>query len=314
MHKIPVTIIIPTYKRLQALYETIISLNSGNYIADEILVIDQNESIDFLSSIKSIDNVKIINVDFKSSAKARNIGILHAKNEILIFCDDDVLINTKTIFDVWTYMMDSDVALVTSESYSELKKNRSILFRSLSALCGMSKLGKSRGGYVVKHTMLGRYEFSDRNKIYHTEWAMGYFFAIKKTLLYQYNCWFDEVLYSYSYAEDLDFTLRYCRAAKLAGKKTFLIPKIYVKHLGSQEYRIPSDQAIFFYIANRYYLLHKNFPNYSYVIMNYNNICMSLFKKNKIYRKINYICKKNINLIYSGKISELETILRLKKL
>ena len=42
-----------------------------------------------------------------------------------------------------------------------------------------------------------------------TDWAMGYFFCVRRSCMERWDCWFDENLKRYAYAEDLDVSIRY---------------------------------------------------------------------------------------------------------
>lgn len=41
MKIIPMSIVIPTYNRTKVLFDTIESLNAGEYVPDEVIVVDQ---------------------------------------------------------------------------------------------------------------------------------------------------------------------------------------------------------------------------------------------------------------------------------
>lgn len=88
---------------------------------------------------------------------------------------------------------------------------------------------------------------------------MGFFFAVRKSLIDKHGLRFDENLQRYAYAEDLDFTYRFYQFAKSEGLKCMIFPKIIVKHNVSTEYRIPSNLLVFQIIYHRKYLSHKLF-------------------------------------------------------
>lgn len=64
----------------------------------------------------------------------------------------------------------------------------------------------------------------------------------------------------YAYAEDLDFSLRYCAYAEKAGLSCVLEPSIYVHHLASLEWRTPSDEAVRYFVDNRRRIARKVYP------------------------------------------------------
>ena len=89
---------------------------------------------------------------------------------------------------------------------------------------------------------------------------MGYFFSVRKSLLEQWECVFDENLSRYAYAEDLDFTARYCMKAHEENLNCIIDPRLYVNHIGSQEWRTPTAEAAKYFVVNRRYLAKKIYP------------------------------------------------------
>ena len=128
---------------------------------------------------------------------------------------------------------------------------------------------------------------------------MGYFFVVRKNLLDKFEIKWDEKLEGYAYAEDLDFSVRYCRKAAELGLKCIISPEIVVEHLASKEYRIEKEEHIYKYIANREYIYHKIYSTeFSRFSMQWTNLWMLIFrilKRNnaKIFFKIICLVRKN---------------------
>ncbi len=92
------SIIVPTYNRPLALHECIRYIyNSVHDIEGvEILIINDSKSIEIDSSnFPSI--AKVHNNPKKGVASARNYGAMHAKGELLLFIDDDIIVNAENI-------------------------------------------------------------------------------------------------------------------------------------------------------------------------------------------------------------------------
>jgi len=91
-----ISVIIPTLNRESDLLNTIADLEKQADINYEVIIIDQSD--------KSIDHrfnerkyVKYLHrPDFKSASRARNLGLLCAKYEIILFLDDDVIIKNES--------------------------------------------------------------------------------------------------------------------------------------------------------------------------------------------------------------------------
>lgn len=91
-----ISIIIPTINRYQDLKNTVGYLKNQTIQNFEIIIIDQTPKQKF-QNLESIDN-RIIHIwsAIKSASAARNIGIRRADSAILLFLDDDVIIENNT--------------------------------------------------------------------------------------------------------------------------------------------------------------------------------------------------------------------------
>lgn len=302
---VPITVIIPTYNRKESVEKTLASFLSGKSVPSQFIIVDQSDPR--LEISHTFDaNITVIYSYPPSLTKARNAGLAESTNDIVLFSDDDILVDENTVEKLYNQMCKPNVALCAGIAVKDQLQSESILRRVIGTMAGMQKFWK-RGGYIVKSTMRGRYSIIPSRSLYPTEWAMGYFFSIKKSLAEKWNMRFDENLIRYAYAEDLDFSMRYCANAQKLNLACVLDTDIYVNHLVSQEWRTPSEIALYFLIANRMYLLKKNMKTKSDIWMRWNNwIYGSSLPKEcrRIFRRICFICKANIELIEMGKIQE----------
>ncbi len=304
---LPVTVIIPTYNRKKVLVDTINSFLQWTVIPDEIIVVDQN--VPPLSkndiAVNEEAHIRLLYCDTPSLTKARNIGIRNSRNDIILFSDDDILVDADSMMRFYNVMKHSTVALCAGVDTNS-QKSSPIINRVFGTLIGMQNFMKS-GGYVVRHTMRGRYSLREGRSSYKTDWAMGYFFGVKKTLVEKWQVYFDERLQGYAYAEDLDFTIRYCNSARCENLECVLNCAIYVNHLATQEWRTPTVKNMYYLVANRLYLLHKYYPNYILWPMKWNNLCYSFMlpkEERKAYNAIRRICMQNVDSLRLGEIDE----------
>lgn len=264
--ELPISVVIPTLNRAKVLVGTINSLLFGVSIPNEIIVVDQSDKIlDVAIHTEWENHVKVIKEDILSSARARNIGVKNSKNDIILFCDDDIEIDERTIENLYKQIMKQDVSLIAAVNckenaiYDYHEKDHRRLRNIAGYLCGTRIPGKS-GGYIIRWSMKGHY-MEGMTKPHATEWAYGFFFCIKKSLMEKWDIWFDENLIRYAFAEDMDFSYRYCRKSEGEHLRTLVDPRLYVHHLISNEWRIPSEEAITFGFVNRWYLSYKLFPS-----------------------------------------------------
>src|SRR5436190_17529852 len=92
-----VSVVIPTYNRVEVLYETLDSIASQSIKPLEVIVVDQSiKEVAFLicnlcERFKSRLNLKYIHLTQPSSTRARNVGMREVTGDWIIFCDDDVI-------------------------------------------------------------------------------------------------------------------------------------------------------------------------------------------------------------------------------
>lgn len=257
MKKLNMTLIIPTLNRPNSLKETVKTICCQESVPSQIIVIDQSKEIKIQRQNQEIESFcsgleyTYLFLKTPSSTRARNIGILHAKEEIIVFLDDDVEVNNNTLENLYYLMKREEIAMigVIDETLPLSKGKFGYIFNFKSIV--NRKIGH------VTLSMHGRYPNKIKGEV-STMWAMGFCFAVKRSLLDKWNIKFDEKLKGYAYAEDLDFTYSYYKSAKKENKRCILSEKITVKHLESREYRIPEISATYRYVINREYLAYKH--------------------------------------------------------
>lgn len=259
-----ISVIIPTYNRISSLIETLDSYSMSIEKPFEILVIDQskeNYKKKLENRYKNL-NIKYFRSDIPSGTIARNIGIKNSKGDILLFSDDDIEIEKDTLVKMKEiFLKDKKISLIGGwDSYRNGEMNLRKIFTS--SVVGRKNILKALKlkGYVTS-SIYGRFpeKMKEENE---TEWAMGFFFSVRKTLLDKWNILFDENFISYAYAEDLYFTHTYYKAGLLEGYKMIYSDKIKVKHNCSQEYRIPKFKQILMIVIHRKYIFNKLKKNF----------------------------------------------------
>ena len=93
--EIKLSIVIPTINRYDDLEKTIGYLQKQNFEKYEILIIDQTDQIKSRDLTFLDQRVEQIYEDEKSASKARNIGLKRAKGDVVLFLDDDVIIESS---------------------------------------------------------------------------------------------------------------------------------------------------------------------------------------------------------------------------
>ena len=254
---LPISVLIPTMNRAESLKRTLLSYLSADYVPDQIVVVDQSKDeksknvVGGLTTAFPEVDIKYVYQEVPSTTQSRNTAIKCAKNEILVFSDDDIDVYTDTLNKLYDLMNGDEIAMLAGINDEEKGRSSSIGF-----FWGTKSFFKRHKGYVTK-SMLGRYPDRVVGRI-ETEWAMGFFFSVKKSLLERWGISWDEKMTSYAYAEDLDLTYSYYKKAKKEGLKCLLDEDIHVRHLVSKEYRVPTIKSTYAYVLNRAYLSYKH--------------------------------------------------------
>jgi glycosyltransferase involved in cell wall biosynthesis len=90
-----ISIIIPTYNRVQFLIETIDSILSQTYSNFELIIVSDGSNDNTKQKVNQIKDPRIKFIELEKNygypAKARNDGIKISKGEYIALCDDDDL-------------------------------------------------------------------------------------------------------------------------------------------------------------------------------------------------------------------------------
>lgn len=254
---LPVSILIPTMNRPETLQRTLSTYLNTQYIPTQIVVVDQSREIgtqiankQLLDTYSNITECLYIHQDVPSLTKARNIAFSACKEEIVICSDDDIDAYEDTVKNVYDEMQDDSISMIAGLD-DNLDWNNS----PIGYFLGTRSYTKRNIGHVTK-SMLGRYPDKVHGHVL-TEWAMGYFFVIRRSLVNNWQLQWDEKLTSYAFSEDLDFSYAYYLRSRENRLKCILSEKVHVKHMASKEYRISTEKEVYMYVLNRAYLSEK---------------------------------------------------------
>ena len=257
MNVLPISVLIPTMNRPETLKATLDSFFNGDVLPAQVVVVDQSNDENAKKTKNVCDKysdkaqIKYVYQERPSSTEARNNAYNYASGEIIVFSDDDVLVYKNTLKNVVSVMQRNEVAMIAG-----IDDNSSASSTNIGYLLGTKSYKNRKIGHVTL-SMLGRYPDNIKGEI-ETQWAMGYFFVVRKSLLDKWNIRWDENLTSYAYAEDLDFSFSYYKKAKSENLKCVINEQVRVKHCVSKEYRTPITKSTYMYVVNRYYLGYKH--------------------------------------------------------
>lgn len=250
-----ISVIIPTMNRYNSLIRTLDKIYESNLIPDEIIIVDQSTDIEqkklIINAIKKLKrNIKYLFQEKPSLTRARNKGFEIAKNEIIVCMDDDVDVKEDTFLKISNIMLNNKIAMIAGIDLNSGEEN--------------SKLGYIFGKKSYKNRKIGHITGAMFSRLpkniltpTETQWAMGFFFVIRRSLVIKWNMKWDEKLVSYGYPEDLDFSYQYYLNSKKEGFLCILHPDVEVYHLVSNEWRSTKRAVTFMFVINREYLSYK---------------------------------------------------------
>ena len=306
-----ITVLIPTMNRPKSLKQTLDVVCGCSRLPDEIIIIDQSISDSDRDEIKSFGASLPKNIEYRyfyqdtpSLTKARNLGLYNASGDILVYMDDDVNVKEDTFNIIEGIMQDKSISMIAG-----LDENTNLSKRNpMGYFWGRKSFSKRKIGHVTK-SIYGVFPTNLDKENVLTEWAMGYFFVVRKSLIDKWSISFDEKLISYAYAEDLDFSYNYYLHSKKEGLKCIISPKLVVEHLQSKEYRVPTQKFTYMYLIHRAYLSYKYFPNKasSRFLLGWSNLSMLLLRlvkrqAPKQFIKAQKACRKYRKLLKKGEI------------
>jgi len=303
---IEVSFIIPTFNRNAILYKTLESISAQEYQPNEILIIDA--TIPFVAKtdylMQQYPNLKseIIHIPAlqKGAAIQRNQGIELAKNNIIGFADDDIILQPECIQNLYNGLTHNKKcggisATISNQFFQPLGKISKIAYRLMGLNISQSLPGKCLGP-LITFLPNGPSQYPDTVEV---DWLNTTCTLYRKQALP--NPVFDKHFTGYSLMEDLALSLR-------VGKNWTLLnsPKAVIYH-DSQTGDEKNNLLIIFEmdLVNRYYILKFILQKTSakYMLQLFLQQLFSglatkqLFKKKFWKAKINALKKINSNLV-----------------
>lgn len=299
-----ISIVICTKDRLKEPLNCVNSIINQTHLPNSIIIVDGNDSNDLKNELtKVLEHIDINYIHIGQKIKsgltgARNLSILHAKDDYILFLDDDVILDNnyiKFILEVYS-SNGSEVGgvqgLITNAEPNRLRT----IFTSLFLL------KRNPAGKVLR-SGIANYPYV--NEMIQVDWLSGSNMCYRKKILAEYK--FDEALKGYGALEDVDFSYRVSKKYKL-----YIIPKAKLIHEHTHTGRISIMDSNYMSIVNHFYFFKKNCKtnliDYLFFFWSHIGIFMTYF----VYLVIN----KDIKQIYAaigffkGETTILKNILR----
>ncbi len=255
-----ISVVIPTYKRVNDLSMCLNSIINQMKLPKEVLVIDNGNDAKTSDLINKRKNefeekgiaLKYIKNKENSLTVAKNIGVQYSTGEIISFLDDDLTIDRKYYQEILEVYNKIPTAFGV-EGYNECAKlDTRTKVRLLETVHKLFYLS-SHDNYefrVLPSLGVTYPHFVD--KIYSCEWISGAS-TYKREILMEIKP--DDNLKKYSWNEDQDLSYR---VFKKYPNTLFITPFAKYTHKGSKEGRLPSKELTYMAEVYDLYLFYKN--------------------------------------------------------
>ncbi|HHT9145078.1 MAG TPA: glycosyltransferase family 2 protein [Candidatus Wunengus sp. YC61] len=263
-----VSLLISTKNRFVDLKECIDSILAQTVKPDEIILVDASDTSESMEMVKdslAATGIKLtyyrqefISGKIKKTA-AWNKAIRYAVGDIVIFLDDDVVLDKFYIYYILETYHKNPQNIVGVMGYIKNTRDEKTAQKKVSSLCSLNRmlrklflLPREDGNGFMQPSGFPAY-ISSKKGIVPVEVMPTCNMSIKKKVFQEFT--FDEWFHGYSYQEDDDFTYRVSRKYKF-----LYTPFAELVHKGSATARDNIETVEAMKVINHYYFFKKNMP------------------------------------------------------
>lgn len=260
--QLKVSIIIPTYNRIDDLKICLNSIFLQIYQPAEIIIVDDSTSDiveQYIQNLKEeciSEKVKLIyikNSKGKALTKARNIGISAAMGDVICFLDDDLILDEKYILEIVACFIQNP-NIIGTQGYVTNTYVPKYYIELCNKIFMLNHLEKNRCRVLRSSHLTYPKECPD--KPISCEWLSGCNHAFRKNIFNDFE--YDEKLVDYSLKEDADLSYRVHK--KYPGQLR-LIPSAKCIHNVSSAGRMPKISSLYMEYGYLSYFFYKNMHN-----------------------------------------------------
>lgn len=233
-----VSVIILNYNGKDMLCSCIESVLCTDYPNFEIIIVDNNSTDGSVNAVKkrfnSNDKMRlIINERNLGYTGGNNVGIKHARGEVLVFLNNDITVSRSWLREI-VEALKSDLKIGAAQPK----------IMNFFSPTKVDNLGGSMGFYGFAKIQ--------KTKMHEIFFAVGSALVVRKNVLEEVGPFDDDY---FMYNEDLDLSWR----IRLAGYKVVLIPRAVVYHRISATVKCPDANLMWHLRKNRVTNLIKNY-------------------------------------------------------
>lgn len=257
------SIIIPTYNRIDELIDVLDSLSIQTELPAEIIIVDDSDGDNIEQLMERMHTIfiqrnialkYIRNTREKSLTIARNVGIKNATGDVILFLDDDVILDENYLSEISNIYENNSDALGVQGFIQNDKDSGNTIVNRLKIL--INKLFYFSSNYNGRCRVL-----PSTNTVYPLyidgvttcEWLSGANQSYRRKILEEFT--FDENLRRYSFKEDVDISYR---IQKKYPNSLFITPYAKLVHKISPASRLPKKDLTFMKRTYSLYFFYKN--------------------------------------------------------
>ena len=253
-----ISVIIPTYNRYEDLDNCLKSILAQTWKVKEVLIVDDSENSETRHLVEgrkgAFEDIGIAlryikNMRGKSSAIARNVGIDHAQGEIILFLDDDVILNADYI-DCLLKVYGEMAGCLGVQGHIILKGKLNKFQNLMNRLVFYNYVEKNACRVLPSTCITYPYPLEKTVKC---EWMAGSNQSYRRSVLNEFN--FDENFKRYSWREDVDLSYR---ISKSHPGSMYITPHAKLIHNISDKSRLPSRALAYMKEVYSFYFFFKN--------------------------------------------------------
>jgi GT2 family glycosyltransferase len=251
MKKLSTSIVIVTKNRPGRIIRCIQSISAQTLLPDEVVIVDSSDTDELKSRLEKFQGkptIKYLHAK-TNMTRARNLGILNSVGDVVIFLDDDVVLDRKYIEEIVRVFQNDPEKRVGGVTGNILCKNslRTSAMQVLGAVFFLPRYGNG------KFQLSGQPTLAHGDKIMKIEFLSGCNMAFRREVLREFK--FDEKLNGTRCVDDVDISYRVSRKYE-----NIYTPLAKLIHNGPPVRREEEYMRIRDTMRNYYYVFKKNFP------------------------------------------------------
>ena len=130
---VPASVLVPTIGRVELLRSMLLSVARCDPRPEEVLVVDQSDGDELTRAARSVPGlaVRVVPCDGRGAARARNVGLREAGNDLVLCTDDDCIVASDWVGRGVKHLGDDPAAIYTGRVLATRSPERTPSIRDI---------------------------------------------------------------------------------------------------------------------------------------------------------------------------------------